>query len=391
MIESTSEATIILGAGASRVLGYPLQNELVEWFRTRLLVQSYRDKVLLSALEKKWGSSIEEALTILENASASQDPFLADRDIPEKQIREVKRLVSRTFWPPPEEEIGIATFKRFLTLVMGRFNRTGLVSLNWDIGLEQCLEELGVAYNYGFMFDGEERLQHTLAEMGLVSTKAGYGGVTVLKPHGSINWLYCRFCRSLTNTWVMQQMEAGTRKCEPELIKGFNPLSVKSIMSNTKRGMPGIPGTGMTTLGTLCLECGEAEDTEPFIVPPTHNKTVEIGLGSPLPRKMFHQLRKTGTVIIVGYSFREADYDVRYLLASALKARSGRPSRSPWYSPHLPCRDLHVILMCGKEATQRIRTFIEHFSAGSRAKVFFTELGYFSGASLGELEKVLKT
>jgi hypothetical protein len=89
---------------------------------------------------------------------------------------------------PPPERTFLLDFLRGIDPEKHRF-----VSLNWDLVIEGCLEELGGRYRPFYSRDIDPIAldkQHRLVRLDSDST-----GLTICKMHGSINWLYCDCCR----------------------------------------------------------------------------------------------------------------------------------------------------------------------------------------------------
>jgi hypothetical protein len=153
----------------------------------------------------------------------------------------------------------------------GRLTSTAFISLNYDILIDNALTELHPDFDldYGVEFTNYTRgLNWRLPRQ--------ERSVFLYKLHGSLNWLYCPTCVSLTITpW--EQRRAAQLVEEP----------------------------------VACLECGMP--TAPIITPPTYLKGVQNFFLHQIMRKAEAMLRQVRRIIFCGYSFPDADLLVRYL------------------------------------------------------------------------------
>ena len=113
--------------------------------------------------------------------------------------------------------------------------------------------------------------------------------VKLYKIHGSLNWLYCPVCSSITLT----PYEGG----------------VMRILNNQKEA--------------TCLNCSEY--TVPIIVPPTYFKNMSNIYLSSVWNKAEHAFRTSDVIIFCGYSFPDADIHIKYMLKRVQTTRSDRP------------------------------------------------------------------
>ena len=109
--------------------------------------------------------------------------------------------------------------------------------------------------------------------------------INLYKIHGSLNWLYCPICNSITIT----PYEGG----------------VMRIIENIKQAK--------------CLNCGEL--TIPIIVPPTYFKNMSNVFLSTVWNKSERALRESDILVFCGYSFPEADMHIKYLLKRVQTSR----------------------------------------------------------------------
>ncbi len=158
-------------------------------------------------------------------------------------------------------------------------NRIALVSLNYDLLLDTALLDVAgngyVKINYQFPFTPyvDKEIKDKIGD----SRANRY--FNLFKLHGSLNWLYCPYCEGMMYT------------------------------GRTKGG---------GNSGDTSEECDCGTMPSPLIIPPTyfknlHNTYIQMVWHS-LQQFCLDQQCKTLKIIFCGYSFPEADIDLRYLL-----------------------------------------------------------------------------
>jgi len=191
----------------------------------------------------------------------------------------------------------------------GRTN-VNIITTNYDACIDQAFDELEVGYNYVFnMLNGIDSL-------------------SLVKMHGSINWFYCDTCQSV-----------------------FLP-PIETVESSIKSKIP-YPVTGM------CPNCNAP--VKQFIIPPvahkylTHPPIVQVW---DCGRKILEQ---ANIVVIIGYSFIDAD---DYIAKMLVKAIGENPDKKV------------VIIDIDEKAIDRCRVFIKsHVQAFDEKKSFFPLCG----------------
>lgn len=295
---------IILGAGASKSEGAPLQNELFKEFfeyYKRVLkgkvwsLSKEQEKLIIEHFKKFWGIDIEnyqnqnikfptfeECLGVLDLAYHRGESF---KDYSKKEIEEVRNALIFLIAKILDEKLRekIVHHKNLVDRLKKekRIKQTAFLSLNYDIIIDNVLVDLYKEYHldYGIDFINFERGNWERPD----KNKA----VLLLKIHGSLNWLYCPTCNHIELT----PKEKGA-------IKAFYKV---------KR----------------CAEC--KTPMEPVIIPPTFYKEME----NPFIQKIFLKadkvLRSAERIFICGYSFPDADLHIKYLLKRAEQFREETP------------------------------------------------------------------
>lgn len=294
---------IVLGAGASASDGAPVQSELFhEYFESATM----RGRVSLEMREdlkkyfmKLWGIDVstdsldgtkfptfEEALGLLEIAHARGEFFkgLSWSDQPLGRARELRSHLTALIALIIEEKLRgecpnhaklVSQLKESDSLASTTF-----VSLNYDIIIDNVIERVtNEIPDYRVSFSPEPHRNGASWEP----------CVTLLKLHGSLNWLFCTVCNTLS-------LFSG-RKAAAEL--------------------PGAPW------GFRCSACHEIQI--PIIIPPTFFKVMSNFYLQQIWKRAEEELKRADRIIFCGYSFPDADIHVKYLLKRAEVNRNGPP------------------------------------------------------------------
>ena len=125
-----------------------------------------------------------------------------------------------------------------------------------------------------------------------LSLRSAYG--TVLKLHGSLNWLFCRTC---------QRLELGATE-STRFLAIFDRIAGKDL----KRAF--------TPDGAPCAVC--SRQLLPLLVAPSHLKDYRNPHLSLVWYEAQRMLRQAENVVFVGYSLPDDDVEVVYLLKRSL-------------------------------------------------------------------------
>jgi len=147
-----------------------------------------------------------------------------------------------------------------------------VLTFNYDIGLDFALQKEPLVYASGLGEDPEN--VH----------------VELLKLHGSVNWAQCN-------------------KCKKVMIKELGNATSGVIERNgdIARLRPS------RVIGSI--HCQGAEREQPFIVPPTWNKSEHYAAISPVWRRAAERLGQAENIFVIGYSLPQTDQFFRYLYA----------------------------------------------------------------------------
>ena len=178
-------------------------------------------------------------------------------------------------------------------------NRISVVTMNWDAYLEKTLFSLCEEHNnanarkkvypdlcfYDYCYNAHDNR--------VVSTQVrakGHRNIKILKLHGSINWLVCP-------------------RCGRVYVDYFQDIAVNELLNET--------------FCRLCHEEFHGNSSSPqmhdLIITPTFLKD----LNSLNIKNIWHnaliELSEASKVVFIGYSFPDADFEMRCLLKKALK------------------------------------------------------------------------
>lgn len=297
-----SDTVFILGAGASKAAGAPLMGEFVDVAdRLRKAPISPEDKRAfdlvfkarnaLQAIYAKANFSIDNIESLFGAFEMAQLlgslPGIAPEELPGLSSA-IKKVICRTLettieyplrkdFPPPVPPTGYDNFVR-LILDMATVSQlsSAIITFNYDIALD-----------YAFHFFGQTPVDYALP------SKPGKG-VRVLKLHGSLNWHECQGCKKII-PWSL-----------PEFFNGCNwPAQINA----TKQYLP------ISLYMNRLYHCSGTIVTQPFLIPPTWNKTGFRNRLETVWQAAAEELRDAENIIVCGFSFPQTDEFFRYLYA----------------------------------------------------------------------------
>lgn len=315
------EICVFLGAGASAAENLPIQNEIFSnYFKNTLpkhpyslmntrLREFFKEffyiDVLMDDIDKVNFPTFEEVLGILDMAEQRRESF--------------KNFGTDTY---NNENYYINLLRQFLILLTAnsinnaskesnkyhellldnllkdnQLLNTTFISVNYDIHIDNTISKLYDKDKMPIMLDyGVDFANFDLEES---SWKRPYGKtIKLYKIHGSLNWLYCPVCSSLTLT----PYEGG----------------VMRILNNQDEA--------------TCLNC--KNHTIPIIVPPTYFKNMSNVYLSSVWNKAEASLRKADVLIFCGYSFPEADIHIKYMIKRVQTSRNNNPLKIIVFNNH---------------------------------------------------------
>lgn len=293
------EEVIFLGAGASAADGAPVQNKLFKNYFENGPHQDVLSANLSQFFKDFFGidtsknindvefPTFEEILGILELSLSRCESFkkypLIPQDPKIQNIREqiifliAKILKEKLQHGRPSHNALVARLSN-----ESRLRKTAFISLNYDILIDNALTDIHniIDLDYGIPFTnfGRKNDWHKPRSNRLIK---------LFKLHGSLNWLYCPTCISLSIT-----------------------PKVKSVSSIADTPFP-------------CRKC--RTNAIPIIIPPTFFKVMSNHFLQQIWRKAEITLMKAKRIIFCGYSFPDADIHIKYLLKRVEVNRGSTP------------------------------------------------------------------
>jgi hypothetical protein len=208
-----------------------------------------------------------------------------------------------------------------------------VVTTNYDLVVDSALMYLSkVRQPPG----GLPEYHCALANLGVVPSPLRYG--TVLKLHGSVNWLFCRTC---------QRLELGATE-STRFMEIFNRIASKDLRA------------AFTPDGAKCSVCDS--QLLPLLVAPSHLKDYRNPHLSLVWYEAQRILRQATKIVFIGYSLPDDDVEVVYLLKRSL-AHIKNP------------RDITVVELCRENPA--IPSY-DH-QVGRRYRTLFGDVDWYAG------------
>lgn len=312
--------SIFLGAGASAAENLPIQSDLfVDYFKSlkdndfesdmnkelyKFFKQMFDIDITKDDMDKVNFPTFEEVLGLLDLAEKRGEAFknfgMENLSNKSDSIRFLRQyLILLMAKAIHESENRNNKYHKLLVDNLSKANlieKTTFISANYDIHVDNTIASL---YS--------EEKNHIMLDYGVDFTnfyvKDGWRkpfGKTIklYKIHGSLNWLYCPICNSLTLT----PYEGG----------------VMRLLYNIE--------------DAKCLECGET--TIPIIIPPTYFKDMSNVYISNVWREVEKNLRNADILVFCGYSFPDSDIHIKYMLKRVQGSRKKPPLKIMVFNNH---------------------------------------------------------
>ena len=317
----------IVGAGFSHHAGLPLTTGFTEQLlATKKFYASSASSMMVKFLRKfvadtfdhdvsvaaRYWPELEDIFTCVD-LSANSGHHLGAEYSP-SQLRTVRRaLIVRTIRMLRQTFIAgkatQATEWRNLQRFFQRLDKSNcaFLRMNWDTVIEEGLtenESTGLDY-------GCEAMPARFAQTGirlLIQTSDQL--VSVLKPHGSTNWLYCDACRQLF--WFPP---SATYRIADQLFAERDWDVVSQAIGETHKSAVkrACPVCGATALGTRFATF-------------SYRKALDFPMHARSWLSAENLLREARNWIFIGYSLPAADYEFKHLLKRVQLSRRSRPT-----------------------------------------------------------------
>jgi NAD-dependent SIR2 family protein deacetylase len=212
-----------------------------------------------------------------------------------KKLRAIRRMtIHRVFKLLDEHSNLVPSLDEFFSSLIEHFDLT-VVTTNWDILAERCLERRG-------------RFKYLIGERYLSGRPDLMAGISILKLHGSANWGYCECCRNLIT---------------PELGLGKIAINFQLLLEpDDFRLFPGGEDVARDIEGVdlrRCPVCGGRWSVR--VATFSYRKDLSVAAFQAIWDEALSSLRQANRWLFVGYSMPQADIEIRHLLKTAQLAR----------------------------------------------------------------------
>lgn len=302
------KVVLFLGSGFSANLGLPvtstLQNRLLDVPANRSNEEQLVEAFIIDTISDFWKEvfgwaetpqlpAIEDHFTQIDLA-ANSGHYLGKMYGP-KKLRALRRMtIHRVFRLLDVVPKAAPHVDKFVENMAEAFELS-VVTTNWDIMAERCLEKQGRSFYYSRQVDARHP---TLTQ----------SGIPVWKLHGSGNWGYCDLCRAL----ITSDLDLGKSALRFGWLleaEDFRLFRDGAKVANELR-----------TQLRECLSCGGhvAARVATF----SYRKHLDVPFFQSIWDDARESLRAAGRWLFVGYSLPEADIEIRHLLKTAELAHS---------------------------------------------------------------------
>jgi len=309
-IDNNTKVTFLLGAGASSPSGIPTVDKLLSelWKRARKIGREDLDKLAKWCDERRI-TNIEDLLTAayISNFAATNrsitsliDYFLFSRG---RELAEEEEYLIRHRRPVRTTEIDVSSIS-FLqdtlqtlfglltsTMISASPNTTHKAIVDF---IKEHKNSSIITTNYDGCMD-EAILRNGMHLKGTISSESGEKNldtVQLIKMHGSINWAYCDSCQD---------------------VREFDLLLLKETYEKDKLSYP--------VMG-ICKNCGGLR--RPLLVPPLSFKLLMFPNLIDIWNSASQSIEGADYLIIVGYSFSEADTYIIKIISKAMSIKKNQ-------------------------------------------------------------------
>jgi hypothetical protein len=183
----------------------------------------------------------------------------------------------------------LVRYEKKLKTLIGLTARTKIdfIDLNWDILLETLLQRINQGYDYMIPFSDLKKR--------VISTEKKI--VSVLKPHGSLNWMICPICEKLVSE-ALNFSPSNESNCPcSKVYYEKNEEKIKDFQN--------------------IFNSPFQQQRMPIIISPTFLKATFITQLNQIFQYSLDKLVNATDLIFIGYSLPVSDHDIRNLLLRA--------------------------------------------------------------------------
>ena len=333
------DTAVILGAGFSNCANVPLTGQLSDHILSECFNSSV-DRAITQALKEFlegaffWQEpdrlpSLEDIFTMID-LSANSGHNLGRQFTP-KRLRALRRmLIYRVFTILDQnykQSMEIEEFLKKMGFELPSELRTHFIVLNWDIVLERHLEPYtDIAINYCIEASPWQGPSDSLRR-----------SVSLVKVHGSSNWVYCDNCRTLfydRSRKLSLAIRAGLIKAD------FRLFDERFGNTNFDTSL------GLQPEDRNCRRCQTA--VGPHIVTFSYRKSFRTHAFARSWHAAEQILTEAKKWIFIGYSLPEADYEFKHLLKTS-ELKFGEAKQ--------PQKTIEVIILNDQVAEEKYKRF----------------------------------
>lgn len=241
--------------------------------------------------------TLEDHFTVLD-LSANSGHYLGSAYSP-KQLRAIRRMsIHRIFQVLDRKYKPSEGLKLFVNEMIKRFD-VSVVTLNWDVVWEKEMTRNGRSFHFG------------VEVRDIVTDVAITNGISLLKVHGSSNWLYCDSCRR-----IFTGDEGNTK----EALHSRAFLATDDFaLFNQEHQLTAQEKQYIEQAQIVCPRC--SVKLAGRIATFSYRKAFTINQFQTIWDQAFNALSNSDRWLFIGYSMPQADFEFRHLLKSAEQAR----------------------------------------------------------------------
>jgi hypothetical protein len=185
-----------------------------------------------------------------------------------------------------------------------------VLSMNWDTVFERGMTRTQSVENVDYGC-GAHRAQFQKGAL-VLRPAAGGAALHLLKPHGSVNWLYCDACRETFCLPPEQYNEVAKtlfREQDWHAVARYGSIGKRPPQVNS----------------SACAYCGATALGTRFATF-SYKKALDFPMHSASWRTAEQYLKEAAHWTFIGYSMPSADFELKYLLKRVELARNRRPA-----------------------------------------------------------------
>lgn len=300
-----SGTVLFLGAGATKSVNGPMTDEILPAIfaeKSRIAASDPKGRVarlveflqnefhVAPGLPKEQYPGLPLLMSLLDMALDRRELFHAEWDV--TLLAELREAIELGIFDVLEEALQKFPTNNHFTLLNKVFtapNQPQIITTNYDLVVDTALMHFG---QHQQPPGGLPNYHCGIANISSVEPQEKFG--TLLKLHGSLNWLFCRTC---------QRLELGATD-STRYLSIFQKIAGPDLRSS------------FTADGAPCGVC--TRTLRPLLVAPSHMKDYRNPHLSQVWYEAQRVLRQADRAIFIGYSLPDDDVEVVYLLKRGL-------------------------------------------------------------------------